>query len=293
MHCHDVDLLLAEPGFQQAISEESEAVLDRWVIRLTEIGAENDPMHTDCTNMRKSCLPRHFPAEQWGKAVLEKGSRFSERDLVLDGHCLGGKIWMRHDNMPNTFLSCGMDDGENLITTEVSGCENQVMTSDDSQDSSEFRYDIASVIDNLDRGNIESRLAHFLLKSCPVWQLASRGSVAKVATFVRGIDRWQPHDARTFPGCDLHCERVQSPDCTVERDRPENVNTRNGRAHNGSSLGSGNVMRLDHVTSETDLAKSLRERDIVDAPWHDVWTGVDMEIVRSTDELARSLARNR
>jgi hypothetical protein len=72
------------------------------------------------------------------------------------------------------------------------------MTRDDAQDSSEFRYDIASVIHNLDRGNIESRLAHFLLKSCPVRQLASRGSVAKVATFVRRIDRWQPHEASIF-----------------------------------------------------------------------------------------------
>ncbi len=260
---------------------------------MTEIGAENDPVHTDCTNVCKSGLPRHFPTEQWGKAVLEKGSRFSERNLVLDGQCLGGKIRMRHDNMPNSFLACGMDDGENLITTEVSGCENQVMTSDDAQDSSQFRYDSASVIDNLDRGNIESRLAHFLLQSCPVRQLASSGSVEKVATFVRRIDRWQPNDARTFPGCDLHCERVQSPDRTIERDRSEHVNTRDGRANNGGSLGSGNVMRLDHITSETDLAKSLRERDIVDAPWHDVWAGVDMEIVCTTDEFTRSLAWNR
>ena len=114
------------------------------------------------------------------------------------------------------------------------------------------------------------------------------GLWAVLARLVLGVDRGQPDNARSLSRRDLHGLCVQPTDPVVEGDRAEGVDAGHSASHDGSALGRGRVVRLQHEAREAELGETAREREVVDPALREIRLDVDMQVVCPADELSRA-----
>ncbi len=159
---------------------------------------------------------------------------------------------MRDQYVRDARRQRGLDRHRDLCPTEMPGRDDQLMACDDSEHRLERRRRDRHRPARNARGN------ELVLNLSPDRLLRRLRPV--LTRLVLRVDRRQPHDPRPTPRRDLHGLRVQPTDAGVERDRPEGIDPRHGRAHDRRALGRRHVVRLEHEPREPELGEPARER---------------------------------
>jgi len=115
-----MDLVFAETCFEQTVSKECQSVFDGRVVRLAEVSAQDDAFWADGANVSERRFPKDFAAVERGEAVLQIGANLCKPDLILCREGLGGEIGMGDDDVAHTLLTGRLNDGKDLVTTQVS-----------------------------------------------------------------------------------------------------------------------------------------------------------------------------
>ena len=271
------------PASSRRVGHQREAVLDRWVRELAEIGREDVPRRARGADRREGLLPRHLAGVDRREAPLEDRALVGKHDLVGDRHALGRVVRMRDQHVRDACRERLLDRHRDLGPAEMPGCDDQLMACDDPEHRLEGRGRDRYRPARHPRGD------ELVLNLSPDRLLRRLRPV--LARLVLRVDRRQPDDARPAPRRDLHRLRVQPTDTRVERDRTESIDSRHGRAHDGSALGRRHVVRLEHEPRQPELGEPVRERQVVDPPLCEIRVDVDVEVVRAADELARTRRR--
>jgi len=90
---------------------------------------------------------------------------------------------------------------------------------------------------------------------------------------------------------DLHGHWVEATDRGVKGQRSKDIDARHGTAYHLSTLGGGDIMRLQDETGQANISESTSQRDVVHAAPHDVRGDVDVRVVGPSDELTCSCRR--
>ena len=114
-HRHRVHLLLVEAGCEEPVGHQPEAVLDRRVRHLAEIGREHRVLGPGGADRLVDGLPGDLAGVRRREAALEQGAARGQRGLVVDRQALRREVGMRDDELAHALLERGVHDGEDLV----------------------------------------------------------------------------------------------------------------------------------------------------------------------------------
>jgi hypothetical protein len=197
------------------------------------------------------------------------------------------------DDAPDARLGGGVDDREDLVARQVAGGEHEVVAGDGRDHLVRLGYEGAAAVDDRHRRGHDPGLAQLELEAHPDRHLAVRVGREHLVLLVLGADGREPHDPRALARGDLDRHRVQPADGAVQRERADGVDLGHRLAYHARALGGRGVVRLEAEAGQAELGEAPRERDVADAPLHDVGRDVDVNVVRAAHDLARVVARGR
>ena len=273
-----MDVILGEARLEQAIGHQREAVLDRRVRQLAEIGREHVVPGRGRADRVEGLLPRDLSAVDRREAALEQRAPLGELALLVDGNALRRIVRMRHDDVGDSRGERRVDRGVDLGSAQMPRREHDVVAGDDLEHSSE------PLLGQLHRRARDPGRRELVLDLAPDRLLGGLGPI--FTRLVLGVDGRQPDDPRAFARRDLDRQRVQPADAGVQRDRAERIDARHRRAHDGRSLGRGHVVRLEHEARQAELGEAPREPEVVDPPLRQIRLDVDVQVVGPAHELS-------
>ena len=288
-HRHRVHLLLVEAGREQPVGHQPEAVLDRRVRRLAEIGREHRVLGPGGADRLEDALPGDLAGVRRREAALEQGAARGERGLVVDRQALRREVGMRDHDLAHALLERRVDDGEDLVAREVAGREHEAVPRDRAEHGPRLGQHGAVGVDDRHRLELEARRAQLALQLHPDRDPRPRRELRLLAALVDGVDRREPDGARALARGDLDRDGVHPADGAVERDRPEHLDAGNGRAHDRRALRGRGVVRLQLEPAEPELGEAACERHVVDPPGDDVRRDVHVRVERAAQQRARTL----
>ena len=128
---------------------------------------------------------------------------------------------MRHDDVADAPFRGGFDEPEDLVPAEMTGTEDEAVARDDVEHLEGLGNQSSSVVDDRHGLAREAGLAERQLECDPDGNLLVPTCLQHLVLLVDSGDGREPHDTRALPRCDLHRERIQPADGTIERDRPQ------------------------------------------------------------------------
>ena len=160
------------------------------------------------------------------------------------------------------------------------------MRGDDRQDAPQLWDHAPALVDHGDGVAAHALRPELVLHPCPGGQDGTRPRLLTARRLVEGVERGQPHEAAADPGGHLHGDGIEAADGLVERDRPDHVDAGFRGLHDRGPLGRGGVVGLEHESRHAQLTKAAREREVGRPAPEDVRVEVQVQVVRSANEVS-------
>jgi hypothetical protein len=197
---------------------------------------------------------------------------------------------MRHHDVADTPFHGSLDEPEDLVSPQVTGAEDEAVTGDDVEDLVGLGQQGASIVDDWNRLARQARLAKGEFERNPHRDLLVHACLQHLVLFVDRRDGRKPNDARTLPRRDLHSERVEPADGTIQRDRSEHRDAGNSGGDDLCSLCGRGVVGLEAKSGLPGLETALGQLDVGDPTGDEVRRDVDVVVDGTANQRTSVLA---
>ena len=130
---HLPHLVLVEPGLEQPVGPDRQAVLDRRIVRVAAVAREERPLDPDRAHAFEHVLPRRLAAVRRRQAALEQRSRDRRARPDPRSRSSGRELGVGDDDVLHALLERAVDHGERVVPAEVPGGQDQVVARDRAQ----------------------------------------------------------------------------------------------------------------------------------------------------------------